>query len=356
MNAVELVVRVLWVELAALASALACIFGYAVLSRRADERRRARMSPARALIARHLEDHALSEREMTELRALSASEGIRLFFDVAPSVGRVEREWLRQVAVDLGLVQVALGRIASQRWWRRLSGARFLSLIGAEPVVMERLSADPDPAVRAASATFLAHYPTPSGVDALVDMLGDPSAVSRFAARDALMRLGATATPVIVSRLAQVDERRAISLLEVACAAPSHEYITAAEARFDDERPTVRRLVARLLRGMGGAFASKRLVVMLRDDADSVREAAVEALGFLNHWPASPSVAALLDDPSSRVRLAAALALGRFGPPGELFLRRAITRGSDVAVTAARRILEDPSRLDASDALHLGRP
>jgi FOG: HEAT repeat len=192
---------------------------------------------------------------------------------------------------------------------------------------------------------FLSQYPTSTAVATLIHMLDDESAEARFAAKDALMRLGAWATPAIAMRLADTDERHAVVLLEIACAAPSHEYTAAAAVLRGDASGSVRRLVARLFRGMGGEFATTQLTEMLKDADAAVREAAVEALGFLNHWSSSPLVAARLEDGSSRVRLAAALALDRFGAPGELFLRRAVIRGSEVAQAAARRIIDDQSRL-----------
>ena len=344
MSATELVVYVLWTEGVLVFFVLVAILSYAVISRRLYAKREARLGPARALLARHLEDRALSAQEVAALRDLPAPDVIRLFFAVAPSVGLVEREWLREVAGTLGLIANARARTEAEEWWNRLSGARFLTLVGAEPVLMERLSRDAHQVVRAASAIFLAQYPTATAVDTLIGMLDDPSAVVRFAARDSLMRLGARATPAIATRLADADERHATVLLQIACAAPSHEYTASAVSRRGDASVRVRSLVARLFRGMGGEFATAQLTEMLQDADASVRETAVEALGFLNHWSSSPAVAARLEDSSSRVRLAAALALDRFGAPGELFLRRAVHRGSAVAIAAAQRILEDPSR------------
>jgi HEAT repeat protein len=344
-SATEFVVLILWIEGGVVLVVLVCILGYGVYSRRRNRAREARLGPARALLARHLEDRTLSPADVAALRSLSAPDVIRLFFVVAPSVGLVEREWLREVAVTLGLVDNARARTEAEEWWNRLSGARFLSLVGAEPILMERLARDANDAVRAASAMFLAQYPTPTAVETLILMLDDESAVARFAAKDALMRLGAKATSAITKGLANADDRHVLVLLQIACAAPSHEYIYSAVRRRADANVVVRRLVARLFRGMGGEFATTQLMEMLRDADDAVREAAVEALGFLNHWSSAPSVAARLEDASSRVRLAAALALDRFGAPGELFLRRAVSRGSEVAIVAAQRILDDPSRL-----------
>ena len=353
MSATALVIDILWVEGALVLVVLVCLFAYALASRYRRRASIARVGPARALIARHLEDRTLSSQDLAALRTLSAPDAIRLFFVVAPTVGLVEREWLREVAVTLGLVANARGRTEAEEWWNRLSGARFLTLVGAEPMVMERLSHDAHGAVRSASAIFLAQYPTTTAVETLIGMLDDPSAAARFAAKDSLMRLGALATPTVAARLVDADEQHATVLLQIACAAPSHEYTASATIRRHDASARVRALVARLFRGMGGEFATAQLTEMMRDVDASVRESAVEALGFLNHWSSSPVVAARLEDGSSRVRLAAALALDRFGAPGELFLRRAVTRGSDTARLAARRILDDPSRsaARAADAL-----
>ena len=345
MSAVDLVLIILWVEGMAVLLAVVAVVGYALFTRYESRRRRARLTRARAMLARHFEDRSIDATEMTTLRLLSRSEVIRLYVDVASNVGGSEREWLRAVAIELGLIDEAIARTRSRRWWMRLSGARLLTLTGAEPEVMRQLLNDPEAIVRAQAAGYVAQEPSADGVAGVIGMLGDPSALPRFAAKDALMRLGATATPLIVSRLGNLDDARTISLLEVATATASHAYMATAFAHVTDRRAEVRRLVARLFRGMGGAVAAAALTDMLRDDADVVREAAAEALGFLNYWPASPTVAGLLDDSVSRVRLAAALSLDRLGPPGELLLRRARVRGSNVAAMAARRILDDPSRL-----------
>ena len=209
LSATGLVAYILWIEGGVVLVGLTGILGYAVYSRRRTRVREARLVPARALLARHLEDRTLSAPDVAALRNLSAPDVIRLFFVVAPSVGLVERAWLREVAVTLGLVDNARARTEAEEWWNRLSGARFLTLVGAEPVVMERLSRDAHPAVRAASAMFLAQYPTTTAVQTLILMLDDTSAVARFAAKDALIRLGVTATSAIAKRLDNADERHA---------------------------------------------------------------------------------------------------------------------------------------------------
>jgi hypothetical protein len=343
-SATDIVLLVLRVEGIAIAVAVLSVIGYAVFSRYATRRRNARLTLARGIIAAHLERPELPASDLAVLAKLRRSEMIRLYFEITPSMGDAERTWLRELAGELGLLALARERIRAREWWRRLSGARLLTLVGAEPGLMHRSLRDRDPRVRAQAAAYAAAYPTPDGIGGLVEMLGDGAAICRFAAKDALMRLGRRATSMVVARLAERDDPRAIALLEIAGATASHDHLPAAMAHRDDPRPAARLLVARLLRGIGGPVAAEALVTMLADADESVREAAAEALGYLNHWPASAAIARLLDDPASSVRLASAGSLGQLGPPGELLLRRARLRGSPHAAIAAGRILEDVAR------------
>jgi hypothetical protein len=209
------------------------------------------------------------------------------------------------------------------------------------------LARDPEAVVRAQAASYVAEHGSPEGIEMLIAMLSDPDALCRFAAKDALMRLGGQATPQLVARLTDPAEARTEAILEVAAAIPSHEFLPGAIAHARDLQPQVRLLVARLLRGIGGAAAAQELMRLSADPDPKVRAVAAEAIGYLNHWVASTTVAKLLDDEESRVRLAAALALDRLGPPGELLLRRTRSKGSERAAAAASRILDDPSRAAA---------
>lgn len=344
MSATEAVLRILWIEGTALILAMGAIIGYAVYSRHATRRRNARLSRARAIIAARLERREIPPEDLAALSRLPRAELIRLYFDIAPSVGDAERAWLRELAEQLGLVALARRRAGAKQWWRRLSASRLLTLIGAESGILQRMLKDRDAQVRAQAATYVAAHPTPEGLSGLIEMLGDEAAICRFAAKDALMRLGPHGTAIVVARLAEHAGPRTIPLLEVAAATASHDHLPAAMAHLADPRATARLLVARLLRGIGGPVASEKLLELLDDPDESVRETAAEALGYLSHWPGAGRIAKLLDDPVSSVRLAAANALGQLGPPGELLLRRARLRGSAHASLAAGRVLEDATR------------
>lgn len=348
MTATELVLLILEIEGTALVAALATIFGYATWSRRHDRLRARRLATGRGVIASHLESKGIPPDKMALLHAMPRGDQVRLFFEIAPSIGEGERAWLNGVAGQLGLLDAAESWTRAAQWWRRLSGARLLTLLDADPAVMHPLFTDGNPQVRAQIAQYVAQHPTPDGIDALIRMLADANALCRFAAKDALMRLGGAASPTLIARLRSPADPQTVPMLEVACATATHAYMPAAVAHVDDARPEVRVLVARVLRGIGGPAAADYLVRLAKDPAPPVRVVAVEALGYLNHWVASPAIAGLLDDPVSRVRLAAALALDQLGPAGELLLRRARNKGSEVAAAAASRILDDPSRQPAA--------
>lgn len=347
MTATELVLLILAIEGVALVAALIIIFGYAVWSTRTRRSRARRLTAARAIIATHVESQRVPRDHMLMLASLSRDDQLRLFVELAPSIGDAGRAWLRALATELGLLDDAIRQARSSRWWTRLVGARLLTIIDADPQTMHPMLADDEPMIRAQIAGYVAQHPTPEGIDALIGMLAAPDAIVRFAAKDGLMRLGAAASPTLVSRLRDPADPQIIPLLEVACATATHAYMTAATAYHRDGRPEVRLLVARLLRGIGGPAAAEHLTRMASDTAPKVREAAIEALGHLNHWTASPVIAKLLDDPVARVRLSAALALDRLGPTGELLLRRAKGKGSERAAAAASRILDDASRTPA---------
>ena len=344
MTATERVVLILGIEGIVLALILAVIFVNAIWSRRARAARERRLSVARAIIATRLESKQLAPEDVAMLRALPGSDQRRLLFEVAPSVGESERAWLRQIAMDLGVFGTATTELRSSLWHVRLRASRLLTLVDADPDVMHPLLLDRDANVRAQGASYIAQHPTAGDIHALIGMLGDPEALCRFAAKDALMRLGGSASAVMLSRLANPEDPEIIPMLEVACVTASHDYLETAIRHLDHPSAAVRLLIARLLRGIGGREAADHLVRLTADPAPRVREAAAEALGYLNHWTASGPVAKLLEDPESRVRLAAALALDQLGPTGELLLRRSKMKGSERAAAAASRILDDPSR------------
>ena len=344
MTATAIVLLILEIEGIALAIALVTIFAYAAWSQSVDRARAVRLSAARAIVATHLESHRIPRDGMWTLRTLSSDDLRRLFHEVAPTVGRAERAWLRELAASLGELDSVIADTRDDQWWVRLSGIRALTLLDADPSLVHPLLRDPRPEIRGRVAQYIAQRPTEEGIAALIAMLSDDATFCRMSAKDALMQLGGPAVPQLVARLENPGDAEVLALLDVACAIATHDFLAVALKRATDPRPAVRLRVTRLLRGIGGADAVDQIGRMTTDSDPLVRAAAAEALGYLNQWTAVSIIARLLDDSISRVRLAAAVSLDQLGPAGELLLRRARAKGSAPAAAAASRILDDPSR------------
>jgi HEAT repeat protein len=348
MTATEVVRLVLIIEVIALAGILLAIFGFGAWSQAAEASRGRRLSAARAIIAGRFDSRQIPPGDMAFLRGLPFGDQRRLLFEIATSVGQSEREWLRAIARELGVLDSTIAKTRADQWWTRLWAARFLTLLDADPRVMHPLFHDENPMVRASAATYVAQHPTDEGIDALIAMLADPAMRCRLFAKDALMRLGSAATPTLLTRLANPDDTQTVSMLEVAAAIATPEYLSTAVLHTADPRPAVRLLAARLLRGVSGPEAADHLTRLLADTDATVRIAAAEGIAFLNHWTASPAVLRLLDDDDSRVRIAGAASLAQLGPAGELLLRRSRSKGSERAALAASRVLDDPSRVESA--------
>lgn len=126
-------------------------------------------------------------------------------------------------------------------------------------VVAELVIDDPDPLVRALSASYVGKYKYREGVSALIKALGDEKAVVREAA---------------VKALGVLWEKQAIKPL--------------LELLVDDPSGTVRRSVAHALGEIGHPDALPALIQRLDDIDSSVAYAALKALQKITHQPFGP--------------------------------------------------------------------
>jgi hypothetical protein len=262
----------------------------------------------------------------------------RLLSDLAGSVQGDQRQRLARLAVDLGIIGRAQRWARSRWWWRRLRGAHLLSSLCDEDPLMHRLLGDPHPAVRAEAITWAGDHVDTAVAERLVDLLADRSPLCRHAAKDALLRAGPAAPPVVAEHLRRGDSPNLDALLDVAAGRPDHRYQAAARSLAGDPRPAIRAVAARLLGELGGHDAIPVLELQLTDPQPAVREEAAAALGRLGHWPAASAVARLLRDPSWDVRCAAGEALAALGAPGALMLQRYSRDDDPFAADMARRV------------------
>jgi hypothetical protein len=331
-------------ELGVVLAAWLLIVGHgAVASLRKRSRRR--IEAAHRALAAGLLDRELDAGARARLRRLRTREAAALFADFAPHLRGAEREWLAEVAVEMGLVKRA-GRLCRSRlWWRRLYGARILTLVGGATDAVLGLADDPNALVRSQVAEWAGAYPSDAAVIALTAMLGDRSRSSRFAVQDALVRLGGMAVQPLAGRLADgPDPLAAITGLRVARGLGDPRLLEPTLALSDHGRADVRAAAYAALGSMGGREAATRLVRALDDPDTAARAAAVRALGRLGHWQAGPAIARQLDHTAWDVRLAAGRALVALGPPGRVILQQMLDAPNTFVADMARHVL-DSARL-----------
>lgn len=332
---------------------IALLFVSALRWRRHDRRRAAIRTTVHRMVARRLTNEPMAAEDVAILRATPRSDVVRALTDFAATIGGGDRAALVDVATLVGLPERAASEIHSALWRRRLRAARLLTLLGGDAQQIQALMGDDHPLVRAQGASAAAAWPFPDAARLLVTMLADVYEECRFAARDALTRLGQQAidalwTAVSVDSLRDRDD--ATALLELAAAMPAPHMVDAALRYTEHPRDETRVAAAKLLTALGGESCAARLTALLDDPSPLVRATAARGLGSLAVWRSAPALGARLDDDVHSVRVAAAAALQRLGPPGTLVLRRASSRGSERASAVARHSLEIVDHVMAGDA------
>ncbi len=333
-----------------LALAWLIILGHGVrgMIRRARE---PRIAEARDAVVRGLLAGTLDEIDRETVDRLSRGDRVRLFDRVAPNLRGRERGWLGDLAEELGLVEYGKRLSRSRFWWKRLRGARLLTLAGGAGDAVLRLAEDPHPLVRSQVAEWCGANPSERSVDTLIGMLADPTQASRFAVQDALVRLGTDAIDGLAEALDRIpispgevgpgqDARGAMVGLAVARGIGDSRLSPSILRLADHPVADVRAVAFLALGTAGGGDAAARLIEGLEDPEEEVRTAAATALGELEHWPAGPGLVKALGDPAWDVRAAAGRALVRIGAPGELLLRRALSSEDSFAADMARYAMD----------------
>ncbi len=258
---------------------------------------------------------------------------IYLLGELAPHLTGSERQVLRQLAQQAGLLRKAERLCRSWFWSRRLFGAKLCALVGHPASVVLPLLADRNASVRAQAVEWAIHRPEPAVVELLMQMLGDRDGRCRFAAQDTLVRLGHDAIVPLMAFIDTADHAGLLGALEVALTMADARLLAPARALAVSPHADVRARAVLLLGALGSADGVALVTSALDDAEAAVRQAALRALASLGHWPAAARVAALLHDPAWDVRRQAALCLRAFGAPGVIYLRR--LRDSDDLVAAA---------------------
>lgn len=340
MSAEALVRMVLFAESLALAIGVALLVAHATWWWWYDRWIEGRVEAVRASLREALAEGDRRPAFARDFVRLPTRLQIYLLRELAPHLTGAERQSLRRLARQAGLLTRAERLCRSWFWSRRLFGAKICTLVGHPADVVLTLLADRNPSVRAQAVEWAIHRPEAAVVSALLGMLGDHDGRCRFAAQDTLVKLGHDAVAPLIAFLATADRAGTLGALEVALTMADARLLAPARTLAGSPDAAVRARAVALLGALGSAEGVALVERALADASAHVRQAALRALGGLAHWPAAPRVAALVHDPVWDVRRQAALCLRAFGAPGTLFLRQLRHSDDAVASSVARYALD----------------
>jgi hypothetical protein len=334
---------VMFIEIALLVVAVVVFFAHGVWLFVSQKKFLRDMTAARDSLTRLLTRGTINVEEIDALRRVPRDAQVAAFLEASRNLTGTGKERLRFVAHEVSLLDRARKLCESGRWTRRLRGARLLARMDVADPLIEKLLADPNPAVRAQAAEWAATHPAPSIISIMLTMLADPATQARFAVQDALLRMGPTIADPLASFLETHSGLPAESGLRVAESLAEPRFLPAAVRHSASEEVGVRTAAANLLGAIGGAESAGRLTELLKDPESLVRAAAAHGLGRMQHWPAASKLAECLRDSTWRVRLDAGLALRALGAPGALFLRRALKGNDAFAADMSQQVLDLPA-------------
>ncbi len=238
------------------------------------------------------------------------------------------RSLLEMKAPEAG--QVCSELLGDRVWRVRDAAARGLTGLGVAALpYVRRALASAYWLVRAQAAEILGRLPAgPEDIQALLKLLGDSSSHVRYAAAEALGRLGSVeAGPALEALLRDPDPFVREAAIR-ACGRVCTSGAAPAVARLlRDPSPIVRMWAATALGKLGGAEAVKPLGAASQDPKPYVRQAAVEALGRLGVPGGIEILALRTSDPDEQVRRTVGLALARYGGRALPALAKLVSRG-----------------------------
>ncbi len=226
MTAMELVIITLSVIGAAIAAVLIAVGVSGFM-----EARRIRLEPGLG-DARMAVMTALSGGESTAdvvcagLRGAAKRHIVGVMLDLAPSVNGSSRSVLVNLGEKIGVLERARLGLRRHRWFTRLYSARILTAFGVESKHQGALLTDRSPDVRAQAAAWSVIAPSRQAVELLIHLLEDADGLCRFAAQDALIRIGLPGTEPLLAALELAEGESAGRILMVAAATGDENSLT----------------------------------------------------------------------------------------------------------------------------------
>lgn len=337
-----LVPYVLAFEASYLLVALGLLFGHAAWSLWERRKHEPEREAARLVMMAVIQFGRVTDEHLRVLRRLRFDQQVQVFEEWGTNLSGLSAARISELAGRLGLVAAAESLCRSWRWPRRLKGIRILTLLGEGAAMVPGMANDVSPVVRAQVAYWAALHPTPEKIQVVLRLLKDRDPFCRFAAQDALHRMGTVVVQPLIEFAATEGGTVAEYAMAVAAVMRHESFSEVASSLIRADSATMRALAVKVLGSVGGLKNTGLLLGQLDDSAVRVQVAAAHALGCLRYWQAAPHLARLLTSPQWDVRAAAARALRELGAPGWLFLRRAQRSPDAFAVDMARHVLDLP--------------
>jgi HEAT repeat protein len=264
------------------------------------------------------DDSALDEaREL--LSRLSPGVRASLFLSYSRSIsGRMREQIVSLFSTPRQEVQI-LRMSRSRLWSRRLHAVRLLELVPVEKAVplLVGFLRDPTPLVRLHALQMAPVFPHDEVVAAVFGMLEGPLALTGFAVKDALVRMG----PSVCDRLhklldARSSEPALILAIEVAESVRNPGCVPRLMDMLREGPPEAAAAAARALGGFPSPETRDTLRAALTSPHEPVRSMAAHALGRIMDPAVVPDLVTAFPAPSFNVRYHCAAALKKLGEPG----------------------------------------
>jgi HEAT repeat protein len=273
------------------------------------ERFRASFAPVIAAIASGDADLEELRGRVRKLDALERPIAAALLMDRLRTASPEQRAAMHDLLREAGAVDLMLRGTRRWRPWRRAIALRTLGWLGAEegvPVALDRLH-DRNRYVREAAVRALGRIGDPRALPELERLYLDPErTVSPGFAYEAVVAFGPEGAPVFRQGLRSPDEHiRVSSCFGIGSALPPERCRPLLEDMLEDDSPAVRAAALESLGRLGGDEVSAEFRRVTRDYQQSVRRAAVTALGSYDSPRALELLLGAVDDPD---RLTAARA------------------------------------------------
>ena len=321
-----------------------------------DERRKRELMP---LVHAVLDDDPVDGAPLPDVVGAPADLD-EIVLDLLPQLRGSDRETLRQLLAERGVVARAVTELTARRSWRRGRAVMLLgSAAGSHHLsAMAALLGDRSLEVRCAAARALGKAGDPGAVGPLLTATTGERALPVGVVGMALLDLGTGALPVLRDALHDQHgaARGLVAELLGVHGDPSAAPPLEALVREAGEDLGVRRAAAAALGRIGSPTSTEPLVFVLSNAADPhLQRAAAEALGRIGHPIATVPLLAGLAADDVAVRAACADALAGLGDRGRArlvahaFLTGPTGAASRAALDAtAGRAPQRPTLLDVA--------